>query len=239
MVKTRDTENHTYLVATIRPWNIDAFHNIVVHFDGDWHLVTDPEKLTPELVSKLNPRYIFFPHWSQIVPEEILRLSECVCFHETDLPFGRGGSPIQNLIARGHKDTCISAIRMVRDLDAGPIYMKRELSLLGSAKEIFVCAAKIVAHMMEEIADQRPVPTPQEGVPVIFRRRTPDQSRIDDSFKTIEQLYDHIRMLDAPEYPRAFLNINGFRLTFGDATLNAQTGELKGTVTITAEATDD
>ncbi len=25
---------------------------------------------------------------------------ECVCFHMTDVPYGRGGSPLQNLIIR-------------------------------------------------------------------------------------------------------------------------------------------
>ena len=47
------------------------------------------------------------------MPSEIIRNYECICFHETDLPFGRGGSPIQNLIVRGFKTTKISAIKMI------------------------------------------------------------------------------------------------------------------------------
>ena len=49
------------------------------------------------------PKYIFFPHWSKKVDTKIVNNYECVCFHETDLPYGRGGSPIQNLILRNQK----------------------------------------------------------------------------------------------------------------------------------------
>ena len=41
---------------------------------------------------------IFIPHWSFIIPKEIYQNFECILFHMTDLPFGRGGSPLQNLI---------------------------------------------------------------------------------------------------------------------------------------------
>ncbi len=139
----------TYIVATIRPWNLKSFHEDVKQFPGNWHLVSESEELTLELVESLKPRYIFFPHWSHKVSGEILNAAECVCFHETDLPYGRVGSPVQNLVAHGHKQTMISALRMVEELDAGPVYMKRSLALQGIAEEIFIRAAGIVAEMIE------------------------------------------------------------------------------------------
>ena len=48
----------------------------------------------------------------------------------TDLPYGRGGSPLQNLIARGFLETKISAILVEKQLDAGPVYLKMELLFL-------------------------------------------------------------------------------------------------------------
>lgn len=30
-----------------------------------------------------------------------------------------GGAPLQNLIQRGHRDTMLTALRMVREMDAG------------------------------------------------------------------------------------------------------------------------
>ena len=61
----------------------------------------------------------------------------------TDLPYGRGGSPLQNLIVRGHNDTMISAKESVKKiLIQGWWLPKKPLSLLGSAEEIFIRANK-------------------------------------------------------------------------------------------------
>ncbi len=159
----------------------------------------------------MSPKYIFFPHWSHIVPKEILDISTCICFHETNLPFGRGGSPIQNLIYQGHKETVICALRMTEELDAGPIYLKRALSLNGLAEEIFTRAANITAEMIKEIITNEPIPKDQVGKETVFKRRKPSQSKISSEITDLEALFDHIRMLDAQTYPRAYIEYKGFR----------------------------
>lgn len=208
----------TYLVATIKPWNIKAFHKHISKYKGHWILISDPKKLTSELVGRLKPRYIFFPHWSWLVPKEILEATECVCFHETPLPFGRGGSPIQNMIAEGHASTKVSALRMEEGLDTGPLYLQKPLSLKGSAQEIFERTASIVAGMIEVIVKKNPQPRPQKGKVVVFKRRIPAQSDISAlPHQSLEQVYDLIRMLDADTYPSAFLEVSGLRFEFRNA----------------------
>lgn len=208
----------TYIVVTIKPWNIAMFKKRICRYPGTWSLISNPKKLTPKLIKKIKPSYIFFPHWSWIVPEEILNLAECVCFHETNLPYGRGGSPIQNLIARGHSKTVISAIRMEKGVDAGPVYLKRPVSLAGSAQEIFERNAKIVAGMIFDIIKRRIIPKPQKGKVVVFKRRTPDQGNIANlSDSSLNKVYDLIRMLDAKTYPKSFLEIASFRFEFTQA----------------------
>ncbi|MDD2620321.1 MAG: hypothetical protein PHC92_06605 [Syntrophomonadaceae bacterium] len=81
----------------------------------------------------------------------------------TDLPFGKGGSPLQNLIARGIHETQISAFRCEKELDAGPIYCKRPLSLYGTAEEIYARTAVIVEDMIKWIIKNCPDPIPQQG----------------------------------------------------------------------------
>ena len=65
-------KNEKYIVATTKPWNINAFNEIIKNYQGDWTLITDPNKLNINEVKAINPKYIFFPHWSEIVPDEIL-----------------------------------------------------------------------------------------------------------------------------------------------------------------------
>jgi len=219
-----------YIVATIRPWNIRAFTGIISNYPGDWCLIRSVKDLTLKKIKQLNPRYIFFPHWSHIVPRSIIDFCECVCFHETDVPFGRGGSPIQNLIVRGYKQTKISALRMTKDLDAGPVYLKRHLSLQGRAEDIYIRSSKIIARMIREIITKEPAPKSQKGKIVVFKRRTPEQSIVPLKFKTIDQVFDYLRMLDAQEYPKAFIERGGFKYEFSHPTL--RTGVIQADVRI-------
>ena len=208
----------TYLVATTKPWNVEAFAEITPDLPGQWHLISEPEELTVELVRELAPRYVFFPHWSWRVPAELLSEVECVCFHMTDVPYGRGGTPLQNLIVRGHKETVMTALQMVEEMDAGPVYMKRPLSLSGSAEEIYGRGAQLVYEMIKSMVAEEPDPVAQRGEATLFARRKPQDSELPQDGDA-EAIYDHIRMLDAETYPRAFLRRGSHRLEFSNAQL--------------------
>ena len=137
--------------------------------------ITKKEDFTPEKLFAYNALdYIFIPFWSSYIPPEIFENWECVIFHMTDLlhSFGRGGSPLQNLIVRGHKNTKISAIRCVEEIDAGPIYMHRYLDIsIGTADEIYDRVDKVIREeMIPFIINAKPEPKPQVGEPVYFER---------------------------------------------------------------------
>jgi len=204
-----------YIVATIKPWNINAFHRHTKNLQGEWYLVESPRSLNKLLIT-VHPRYIFFPHWSWFVPESITKQHECVCFHMTDVPYGRGGSPLQNLILNGKKDTKLTALRMVNDLDAGPVYGKVDLSLSGTAQEIYERAALRIYDLIRYILENEPKPVPQKGTPTVFERRKPEQSILPESGE-LDHLFDRIRMLDAETYPKAYLDYGEFRIQFTDA----------------------
>ena len=228
------TEN--YIVATLKPWNIRAYNEVIKNYPGTWHLITDHRELTTEKVKSINPKFIFFPHWNHTVPNEILEMTTCVCFHETDLPYGRGGSPVQNLIALGHRETVVTALKMTDELDAGPIYLKEKLSLEGLAEEVFVRASYVVAGMIKTIITKNPRPTKQVGKPTLFSRRKPSQSKIPIGKTSLVDLFDHIRMLDAEGYPKAYLESGGFRFEISRPALKS--GEILADVRITKSEGD-
>src|ERR1700744_965462 len=105
------------------------------------------DDLSYESLNKIKPDYIFFMHWSWLIPENVYSNFNCIVFHMTDLPFGRGGSPLQNLIIRGYNETKISAIKVDAGIDTGDIYLKKDLSLLGTAAEIFTRAGEVIMQM--------------------------------------------------------------------------------------------
>ena len=152
-----------YIIATTKPWNIDAFASFTPNLKGEWLLVNSPQILEEKLGEGIKPRYIFFPHWSWLVPQKIYDHHECVCFHMTDVPYGRGGSPLQNLIIRGHNSTKLTALRMIDELDAGPVYLQTTLYLHGSAQEIFERVAALCYHLIEKIIEEESEPVVQQG----------------------------------------------------------------------------
>ncbi|MBI2173951.1 MAG: methionyl-tRNA formyltransferase [Candidatus Omnitrophica bacterium] len=213
--------NSVYLVAGSRPWSRQVYEKTIRRFPGGWHWINSPKELTLKRLRLMRPRYVFFLHWSWKVPEKIVREYECVGFHMTNLPYGRGGSPLQNLISRGHRKTMLSVFRMSTDLDAGPVYLKEPLSLHGRAGDIYQRASQLTASMIRQMIKKPMESRPQVGRATFFRRRQPAQSQI-PRCRSLSTLYDFIRMLDADGYPRAFLRSKGFRYEFFKPVLNGE-----------------
>jgi methionyl-tRNA formyltransferase len=211
-----------YILASRTIWSIEEFLRRRADLPGEWLVLTSKSDLTPQLIDSFAPRFVFFPHWSSFVPNEILTACECVCFHMSDVPFGRGGSPLQNLVSRGFKETKLTALRMTEQFDAGPVYTKRPLDLSGNATEIFRRAAVITMDLVEWIVASEPKPIEQSGEPTFFARRTPAQSEMPADGSS-GSLYDHIRMLDAENYPRAFADYGNWRMEFSHASIEGGT----------------
>lgn len=208
----------SYVLASSRPGYEKITKRLSSETGEKFVYFTTNEELTSQALSEIKPTYVFIPHWSYIIPEEVYTTFECVMFHMTDLPFGRGGSPLQNLIARGIYETQITAFQCEKGLDTGPIYCKRPLSLYGTAEEIFMRAALIIEDMIKWITVNKPKPVPQQGEGCYFPRRKTEESNIAE-LESLEKLYDYIRMLDAQGYPRAFLETEYFRFEFERASI--------------------
>jgi methionyl-tRNA formyltransferase len=61
-------------------------------------------------------------------------------------------------------------------------------------------------------------PTPQKGEITIFKRRTYKDSNL-PNLGSLREFYDFIRMLDAPNYPNAFIQKGKFKIKFKEAKL--------------------
>lgn len=208
----------TYAVASPHPRNADLSRRVEARLQVPLLLIRDREALDPRTLSDANVEIIFFPHWSWKIPPAVHEHFECIIFHMTDVPFGRGGSPLQNLIIRGFTETRISALRCVDDLDAGPVYLKRSLSLGGTAEEILLRADRVIEDMIVEIATSQPEARPQVGEVTHFARRRPKDGDI-SAISDLQRVHDVIRMLDADGYPPAFIDIGDLRLEFSRSSL--------------------
>ena len=206
------------VIISNKEWHRKFVEEIEVRTNANVTYLVDREAVTKDNLIAFQPDWVFFPHWSYIIPAEVYENFRCVIFHMTDLPFGRGGSPLQNLIARGIYETKLSAIRCVKELDAGDVYKKVPLSLWGTAEEIYLRAAELTKEMIVDLVLNSTEPVPQSGDIVTFQRRKPEDGNV-ELCGSLNQVFDYIRMLDADTYPKAFLETEKFRLEFSRASL--------------------
>ena len=201
-------------IACSKSWFLDFQNKNLKKFI----LIKTKKELNYKFLKKNKIKYIFFPHWSYKIPKIIYKNFECIIFHTGNLPNHRGGSPIQNLIIRGFKHSYLNALKAESKLDAGPIYIKKKISLAGSVDEIFLRISKKILIIIKYIIQNKPKPKKQKGKATYFKRLDRNSSMIDTKISSIEKLYDKIRMLDGKNYTNANLNINNFNLSFKKAT---------------------
>lgn len=162
---------------------------------------------------------IFFLHWNYIIPKRIYQTYQCINLHTSNLPDGKGGSPIQNQIMNEIRFTYVNALRMSdKGLDAGPIYNRQAISLQGSLFDIWNTIVDASFYLISEIIDQclESVEQIESDENIIYKRRSNNQIPFLDEC-SLEKVYDFIRMLDADDYPEPYLEIGNYKLSFNRA----------------------
>jgi methionyl-tRNA formyltransferase len=72
--------------------------------------------------------------YGQIIPPKIIELfpKGIINIHPSLLPHLRGSTPVETAILNGLKTTGVSLVELTDQMDAGPVYAQREVSLSGS-----------------------------------------------------------------------------------------------------------
>lgn len=162
--------------------------------------------------------YVFFPHYSKIVPESFFSRFVCIGFHVGNLPEDRGGSPIQNKIIRGEYKTFVNAFQITSSVDGGPIFDQEEIDIeTGSIVQILEEVSEKIARMILKIVSEFNTPVLQPSAPIRFRRLTRNDSKIDFHELSLKQIFDRIRMVDGLDYPRAEIKCSSKIVTFSNA----------------------
>jgi methionyl-tRNA formyltransferase len=151
---------------------------------------------------------LFLLGCTAIVPPGVLqRNKHNFVVHESDLPKGRGWSPIAWQVLEGKQSIPVALFEACAEADAGPVYVRDSIELDGTEllPEIREKQAHTTAEMICWLLAQWPdiEGCPQEGAPTYYRRRTFDDDRLDPD-KTLAEQFDHLRILDNERYPGWF-----------------------------------
>jgi methionyl-tRNA formyltransferase len=192
-------------------------------------LVNNPEGWVQErvraLVDKLSQSYAavyvertedvpegdaaFFIGCSRIVPPAILARNRInLVVHGSDLPEGRGFSPIPWQVAAGNNRIPIVLFRAEEALDAGPIYLREVMDLDGTEllpeihRKTWERIESLILRFLQSPEIQ---PTPQAGTPSFFARRGRSDDELDPQ-RSIADQFDRLRVVDNERYPAWFVH---------------------------------
>ena len=135
--------------------------------------------------------------------------------HASDLPQGRGFSPLVWQVLEGKNDIPLTMITMAEAADTGDIVVQQTLTFQGHElnDEMRTRMGDAIVEMCVNlvIAPTRPEPRAQIGEPSWYNRRRADDSRLDVD-RTLAEQFDLLRVVDNERYP-AFFDHRGHRYT--------------------------
>ena len=141
------------------------------------------------------------------------RYRASLVIHASNLPEGRGWSPLNWQILEGRNDIVVTLLEVVDQVDSGPIWHQAGLHFSGHELMDEINAALFdaeLALMDFAVANLETVqPRPQSGNASYYRRRTPADSRLDVN-RSIADQFNQLRVADANRYP-AFFDYRGHR----------------------------
>ena len=199
------------LCCGYREWAFDIYMRICSDdCFPNTHFITSKDEFSKEKVFEINPELILWYGWSWMIPEEIVEKFYCVMLHPSPLPKYRGGSPIQNQIINGEKESAVTLFKINKDIDAGDIIYQEPFSLEGDLKEVLGRIVEVGSYLTNKMIYNfynLDLQKQDHDKATLYKRRKPEESEIfieDFNTLTAEQIHDKIRCLQDP-YPNAFI----------------------------------
>jgi methionyl-tRNA formyltransferase len=152
--------------------------------------------------------FVFLLGCIGIVPPNILNKSKLnLVIHESDLPRGRGWSPLSWQVIEGKNRIPITLFEAREALDSGPIFLKDYIELDGTELLFDIkmkqglMTIELVCKFLERWPDL--VPIEQTCNSTSYPKRSIEDDKI-NVHKTIAENFDHLRIVDNEKYPAWF-----------------------------------
>lgn len=123
-------------------------------------------------------------------PEGILNI------HPSLLPKYRGSSPIETAILNGDKDFSVSIMKLVKAMDAGPVYFQKTITFEENVEKdlIYKELSETGANWLVEHINNLPTPAEQDNTKATFTAKLDkSMSELKPETKSSEELLNEIR----------------------------------------------
>lgn len=151
--------------------------------------------------------------YGKIVPQNIIDSFKhgIINIHPSLLPKYRGSTPIESAILNGEKTTGVSLMKLVNEMDAGPIYVQKELNVEGSTKselteKLSTLGASLLINNLYNIVSGRLVAVDQDSSKATYCKKIKISDGLIDTNKSAQTICNEIRAYS--EWPKSKLIIN-------------------------------
>lgn len=163
--------------------------------------------------------FCFCLSFGQLLPKVVrAQFRHTLVVHESDLPQGKGWSPLTWQILEGKQRIPVTLFEAAEHVDSGDLYAQRWLQFQGHEliDDLRAAQAEATLELCRWFVDHYPASAaqarPQTGAESLYPRRCPDDSRL-DPYRTIAEQFDLLRVVDNRRYP-AFFECLGHRYRF-------------------------
>jgi methionyl-tRNA formyltransferase len=197
------------LFCAYRDWANQIYNQLVVKFgtEHDFWIASSAKEL--EISCKIRDYdVIILVGWSWKVPADIVNAYLIIGMHPSDLPQFAGGSPIQNQILSGVKQTRATLFKLNETFDAGEIIDKEPINLEGHLDQVLNSISIATLNLIKRFITNFPnfTLTSQAncGEASHYPRCKPEHSKLTlPSNTTCTELWNFIRCREDP-YPNAY-----------------------------------
>ncbi len=173
------------------------------------------EEESVEQLRALRPDICAVVAYGRILPQKVLDVPQlgCINIHASVLPKYRGSAPYQWAVLDGLKETGVTAMYLVREMDAGDIIdvSKTPIGENETAGELLdrlaVLGADLLSKTLRRFESGKVPAVPQNSAEVSFAPMLDKAMCPIDWTKTAQQVHDHVRGLHP--WPVATMELQG------------------------------
>lgn len=169
--------------------------------------------------------------YGRVIPRQILELFPLgiINIHPSLLPKHRGSTPIEQAILTGAAETGVSLMRLVEEMDSGPVYAQQKIQLAGTetkqqlADRLLQLGSELVIQYLPAIFAGNAAETTQDEAKASYSSHIIKTAGKIDWHKPAVQIEREIRAYAG--WPRSRTNLAGYDLIISRATVMDDQGE--------------
>ncbi len=183
--------------------------------------VLQPDRLKApgflEPFAALSPDLGVVAAYGRILPEDVLRIPRLglVNVHASLLPRWRGAAPIERAVMAGDAETGVTIMRVVRALDAGPLFasvarpIDRDETAADVEQDLAVFGARLLVEVVDRLEEGHASETPQDESLATYAPRLTKEEGLIDWREPAAAVHNKVRGLHP--WPHAFTFLGGSR----------------------------